>query len=720
MGTAAITPDTAASLNEAVLSVSNMHCGGCVRGIERALGDAPGIADARANLTTRRVRVRFDPRATDVSGVIKTLANAGFEAVRFDGGLAAADGDQKFLLRCLGVAGFAAANIMLLMVAVWAGLAQDMEGTTRHLFHWIAAAIALPAVAYSGRPFFRSAWSAVKVWRVNMDVPISLAVILATGMSLWQTAAGAEEVYFDAAVSLLFFLLIGRYLDAQMRGKAREAAGNLLAFAATEATRIEPETGAHSRIRSSAVAVGDRVLVASGEKVPVDGLVLEGATQLDTSLITGESLPRRAAEGETVYAGCVNLGPAIELRAIAMADDSLLADIANLMENAQQTRNRFVRLADRAAKVYAPLVHGLGAITFIGWMVAGAGVEQALITAIAVLIITCPCALGLAVPAVQVVASGRLFRKGILVKNGAALERFAEIDRVAFDKTGTLTLGEPALLAPETISDAELRTAASLAAVSRHPLSRAIARAAEARLGPVAGARDAEETPGAGIRAGETRLGSAAWVGFAADDGAETTVYLSRAGAAPLAFRFAATLRPDAQAVIRDLHAHRLPTALLSGDRAAPVASVAAMLGIDDAQGGLSPKDKIERLEAWKAEGSRVLMVGDGLNDAPALAAAHASLSPASAADISQTTADMVFQGDSLAALPEALAVSKAARRRVFENFALAATYNAISVPLAMAGYVSPMLAAIVMSTSSIVVTANALRLRWSPRPWTP
>jgi len=360
------------SLDEAVLSVSNMHCGGCVRGIERALADTKGIAEARANLTTKRVRVRFDPAAIDIPGVVKALAGAGFEAARFDGGLAAADDGQKFLLRCLGVAGFAAGNIMMLMVAVWAGLAQDMGETTRSLFHWIAAAIALPTVAYSGRPFFRSAGAALKAWRLNMDVPISLAVLLATGMSLWQTVAGAEEVYFDAAVSLLFFLLIGRFLDARVRGKAREAAGNLLAFAASEATGVDAETGAHRRIAAHQVGVGDRVLVASGEKVPVDGRILDGGTQFDTSLITGESVPRRHNEGETVYAGCVNMGGAVELQAIAMAEDSLLADIARLMENAQQTRDRFVRLADRAARVYAPMVHALGAATFTGWVVAGA------------------------------------------------------------------------------------------------------------------------------------------------------------------------------------------------------------------------------------------------------------------------------------------------------------------------------------------------------------
>lgn len=708
--------------DEAVLSVSNMHCGGCVRGIERALSETKGIAEARANLTTKRVRVRFDPSAINVPGVVGALAKAGFEAARFDGGLAAADHDQRFLLKCLGVAGFAAANIMLLMVAVWAGLIQDMDAETRSLFHWLAAAIALPAVAYAGRPFFRSAWTALKVWRVNMDVPISLAVLLATGMSVWQTWAGADEVYFDAAVSLLFFLLIGRFLDARMRGKAREAAGNLLAFAASDATVIDPQTGAHRRVATSEVSVGNRVLVASGEKVPVDGRILGRAAQLDTSLITGESIPRTYHDGETVYAGCINLGSAIELRAIAMADDSLLADIAKLMENAQQGRNRFVRLADRAAKIYAPLVHGLGALTFIGWMIAGAGVEQSLLTAIAVLIITCPCALGLAVPAVQVVASGRLLRRGVLVKSGAALERFAEVDYVVFDKTGTLTLGQPKVRNASSIPDETLRMAASLAAASRHPLSQAIVQAAEARFGSACSvAEGAEEVPGAGTKAqtpaGEIRLGSAGWCNVQSDGSQNaTTVWLSQPGHEPLAFQFTDVLRPDAVAAVASLKQHGFGIVLLSGDQAGPVNAIAAELGITDARSGLSPKDKIACLEAIHAQGHRVLMVGDGLNDAPALTSAHASMSPSTGADISQNAADMVFQGQSLSVVPEALLVARSAKRRVLENFALAALYNVISVPLAIAGFVTPLLAAAAMSSSSILVTANALRLRYGAK----
>ncbi len=709
---------TAPDWGETVLTVSNMHCGGCVRGIERALGETAGVAEARANLTTKRVRVRFDPARIDVQGLVKALASTGFQAARFDGGLDAADSEQRLLLRSLSVAGFAAANIMLLMVGVWAGLAGDMESVTRDLFHWIAAAIALPTVAYSGRPFFRSAWSALRVRRLNMDVPISLAVLLATGMSLWQTWTGAEEAYFDAAVMLLFFLLIGRFLDARVRGKAREAAGNLLALSATEATVIDQETGAHHRIPAGEVAVGDRVLVASGEKIPVDGRILEGSTQLDTALVTGETMPAAAKAGDTVYAGCVNLGGAVTIDAISMADDSLLAEIARLMENAQQGRARFVRLADRAAKIYAPLVHTLGAATFAGWMIYGAGVEQSLMTAIAVLIITCPCALGLAVPAVQVVAAGRLMRRGVLVKTGAALERFAEIDRVVFDKTGTLTFGQPSLLAPESIADDDLRLAASLAAVSRHPLSQAVVRAAEERFGTIGAAPDALETAGAGIQAGNVKIGSAAWCGVTdAPQQDQTALWLARPDATPVAFHFHDRLRPDAKAAIDTLRGWGMRTAILSGDEQGPVAAVADELGVDEAHARLSPKDKIAYLENCKANGVRVLMVGDGLNDAPALAAANASLSPATAADISQTAADMVFQGASLSAVPEAIAVAQAARRRVFENFGLAVLYNSVSIPFAVMGYVTPLLAAAVMSTSSILVTMNALRLRGRSAP---
>jgi Cu2+-exporting ATPase len=708
-------------LSEAVLSVANMHCGGCVRNVEGALRDTFGVLEARANLTTKRVRVQFNADAIDLTGLVRTLADAGFQAARFDGALVANDRDQRLLLRCLGVAGFAAANIMLLSVAVWAGLAQDMDSETRNLFQWISTAIALPAVAYAGRPFFQSAWTAMRAFHVNMDVPISLAVLLATTMSFWQTWNGGAETYFDAAVSLLFFLLIGRFLDASVRGKARDSVGNLLAFAAGEATLIDPETGNHRRITAGEVRPGDRVLVASGEKVPADGAVLGRSATVDTSIITGESTPSVLKAGMAVFAGSVNLGAAFQVRAAAAANDSILAEVSRLMEAAQQGRDRYVRLADRAAKVYAPLVHGLAALTFVGWLLVGTTVDQALVAAIAVLIITCPCALGLAVPVVHVIAAGRLMRRGILLKSGTALERFAGIDRVVFDKTGTLTAGRPELIAPETISDSDLKLAFRLARSSRHSLSQAIARAALDRFGFVPGSDEVEEVPGYGLKMGQVRLGSAAWCGLPRIENNETTtvVWLARPGFPPIALRFSDAVRPDAAAVVSFLQERKIAVSLLSGDAPAPVAAVAGAVGITDLKSRMTPKDKIDTLRMWQSRGERVLMVGDGLNDAPALTAADASISPASAADIAQSAADIVFQGQSLSAVPETLEVAAAARRRVLENFALAAAYNAISVPLAMAGVVSPLLAAVAMSTSSILVTVNALRLKGSPKPWT-
>jgi Cu2+-exporting ATPase len=308
----------------------------------------------------------------------------------------------------------------------------------------------------------------------------------------------------------------------------------------------------------------------------------------------------------------------------------------------------------------------------------------------------------------------------VLVKTGAALERFAEIDCVVFDKTGTLTYGQPDLLDPETIADGDLRLAASLGAISRHPLSQAVVRAAEERFGTVTAAPDALETAGAGVEAGGVRIGSAAWCGIAdALPQDTTTLWLTRPGVAPVAFRFHDRLRPDARAAVEALHRRGLHTVILSGDEQGPVTAVARELGIAEAHARLSPKDKIAYLEHCQANGQRVLMVGDGLNDAPALAAANASLSPATAADISQTAADMVFQGASLSAVPEAIDVAEAARRRVFENFGLAVAYNAVSIPFAVMGYVTPLLAAAVMSTSSILVTLNALRLRARSEPWT-
>ena len=402
--------------------------------------------------------------------------------------------------------------------------------------------------------------------------------------------------------------------------------------------------------------------------------------------------------------------------ATATDQNTLLAEIARLMSAAEQARGRYVRLADRAARFYAPAVHILGLVTFLGWFFAGQGWEAALTVAIAVLIITCPCALALAVPAVQVAATGRLFGKGVLVKAADGLERLAEVDTVVFDKTGTLTLGEPALARSEHVSDAVLARAASLAAASRHPYARAVVRAAEAAGLRIAPTADVREVAGFGLERagpdGTERLGSGAWCGAEAPDGEAAAVWYRAADGTTVALHFEDRLRPDAADVIQRLHEAGFHTELLSGDRLCVVEAAAIQSGIGRWTAGVLPAQKIARIEELKAAGRKVLMVGDGLNDAPALAAAHASLSPSTAADISQTAADAVFQGERLAPVLETLAVARAARRMALQNFAIAIGYNVVFVPLAMAGLVTPLLAAIAMSASSIAVTANAVRLK--------
>ncbi len=697
------------------LAVENMVCGGCMRKVEQALLAAPGVASARANLSAKRVTVVFQDRQdAAASRLVDTLGAVGFRAAELTPeAIESSRDDSRGFLSRLAVAGFAAMNIMLFSVSVWAG--ADPGDPTHRLFYWLSAAIALPAVVYAGQPFYSSAWAALRRARLNMDVPISLAIILSASMSMYQTVRGGDQVYFDASVTLLFFLLIGRYLDQRVRTRARGAAENILSLKAQWAYVIASD-GSVERLPSRLVEPGMRIAVAAGERFPADGVIVHGTASIDESLITGETMPRQTGVNATVYAGSVNLGAAVEMEARAAEADTLLAQIARLMETAEQARGRYVRLADRAAQFYAPAVHTLAGLAFMGWMFAGAGWEYSLTIAIAVLIITCPCALALAVPAVQVAASARLFDHGILLKAADGLERLAEADTAVFDKTGTLTAGVPSLANGAEIGDADLNAAAALASSSRHPYAQAVVAAAKQRFGSIQAASGVEETSGAGLRritpAGEERLGSASWCGVPPAQADSASLWYVRPGSVPLAFQFEDKLREDAAQAIAALRRAKYRILLLSGDRSESVAAAAEAAGIDDWHAALKPQEKIERIEVLKAQGHRVLMVGDGLNDAPALAAADASVSPSTAADVSQTASDAVFQGSKLMAVAELLATARKTRSMAFQNFAIAIGYNMLFVPLAVAGLVTPLIAAIAMSSSSIIVTVNALRLR--------
>ena len=702
------------------LMVENVHCGGCISKIERSLKATSGVLNARVNMSTRRLKIDWQEGAADSRALMQQVTDLGYPAAPFDPAqvMSGSSKEGRALLIAMAVAGFAAGNVMLLSISVWAGAFADMGPATRDLFHWISAMIALPAIAFAGRPFFKSAFSVLKGGSMNMDVPISLAVILAAALSLHQTMLGNEHAYFDASVTLLFFLLIGRYLDHRARAKARSAAEHLLTLSATAANVVDND-GSIRTLPIAEILPNMTVIVVAGERIPVDGVVLQGRSEVDTSLVTGESLPRDVEIGGEVYAGTLNVGAPLRLQVTAIAQDTLLAEIVSLMEAAEQGRTKYVRIADRVARIYAPAVHILAASTFLGWwLLMGADWQMALVTSIAVLIITCPCALGLAVPVVQVVASGMLLQKGVLVKNGDALERLAAVDTIIFDKTGTLTLGKPVLKEPGQYHPESLLLAGSLARHSRHPISKSLVEAVD--INHEIKLKRISEASGSGLEAYRNgkhiRLGNRDWCGVEWLDGkveiTETELWLVEEDQDPVRFAFQDQLRSEAKSVIVDLQAMGFDVELLSGDRPGPVKLAAEEVGIKEWRAECRPGEKVARLEELTSQGRKVLMIGDGLNDAPALAAGFASMSPSEAADISQTAADLIYQSDKMPTIVSAIKTARLANRLVRQNFGLAFLYNVIAVPIAVAGFATPLVAAVAMSSSSIVVTLNAFRLR--------
>jgi len=695
------------------LMVGGLHCAACIWLIENVLSRSAGVVSARLNMTTRRLVVTWRGGGNNADTLVATITALGYRLAPYDPAVLEAESAQrqKALYRAMAVAGFAAGNVMILSVSVWSGTGDDMGPSTRSLLHWLSALIALPATVYAGQHFFRSAVGALRHGRMNMDVPISLALILTAGMSLIETMRGAEHVYFDSVLTLLFFLLVGRTLDLRARGRARAVGEHLLSLSAA-AVAVLTDDGTTMVMPPDQARPGMTILVALGERIAVDGKIIEGDSEVDRSLLSGETLPCAVHPGDTVEAGALNISGPLKIIVTACGEDTLLSGIVRLMENAEQSKSRYVTLADRIARLYAPVVHLLALLTFIGWMtLSDVGWQQALLYSIAVLIITCPCALALAVPTVQIVASGRLFAQGILLKSGSALERLARVDKVVFDKTGTLTNGRAELLQSDASAEA-FELAASMAATSRHPLARALARA----LPTAHPASGVQEIPGQGLilstHDGDVRLGRRDWCGKS--DARETDkpeLWLSRPGSSPLRFEFSDTLRPDAADIVAFLNTQNLQPELLSGDRESVVSEVAGTLSINTWRGQFLPADKVARLDELKAAGLHPLMVGDGLNDAPALAAAWVSLSPSSASDITQNAADIVFQGDHLKPIIEVLKTARRADALVKQNIGFSFLYNGATIPLAMMGHVSPLLAAIAMSSSSLIVIVNALRL---------
>ena len=690
-----------------VLVVPGMHCAGCMAKVERGLVALPGVAAARVNLTARQVSVVHDAAVT-TPVLVDALAALGFPAQPRAQEEAPPPSAVRPLLAPLGVAGFAAMNVMLLSVSIWSGAG----GATRELFHWLSALIGVPAIAYAGRVFFASAWSALKHGRTNMDVPISIGVLLATGLSLYETMTGGATAWFDGTLMLLLFLLAGRALDAAMRDKARAGVDALLRQAAPGALVVGRD-GRVEWLAAAQLVPGMIMRVAAGERLAADGDIVSGTSRLDNSLLTGESAAVPVTVGQPVQAGTLNLDGALDVRVTAAGQGTSLAEIARLMDASGQARSRYVRVADRASRLYAPAVHTLAALSFAGWMLAGAGLHQSLVIAIAVLIITCPCALGLAVPVAQVVACGALMKRGVMVKDGSALERLAGVDRVLLDKTGTLTLGRP-VPDPDVLDALGAQTAGvalALASHSRHPLSRALVEALAGRGVIAADLADVREEPGQGMSAmWEGKAVALRRPGAGSNDAGGMAAALEITGQPIWLIPFADRLRPGAETALARLAALGVEPSILSGDNAEAVAIVARATGLT-AQASADPRDKREAIARLQAAGRKVLMVGDGLNDGPALAAADASIAPGTASDVGRQAADLVFLGEGLEALPLAVRGARRTMGVVRQNFALAIGYNALAVPLAMAGRVTPLIAAAAMSLSSLIVIANSLRL---------
>lgn len=699
-----------------VFTSPDIRCGNCISILERELGKLPHIDQVRVNLTLKRVTIVYKTSDASPSHIIAKMRSLGYETTPLEIDENLKDMERKRdskLLRALAVAGFGAMNIMLLSVSTWSGA----NGSAKTLFHLISALIAIPTVLYSGQVFFKSALKALSGRHLNMDVPISLAVLLALAMSVFEALTHGDVVYFDASVSLLFFLLIGRYLDQMMRQKARNAV-NTLARRNVRGANIIFGNGAIKYVPIDEIIPGMILQILPGEKIPVDGMIVEGASDIDQSLVNGESLPRAVTKGAQLQAGTLNLSGVLQLKAVKTADQSFLAEVSRMLEAAENGRGTYIRIADRMAQIYAPAVHLLALMGFIVWMfITGGDWHTSIYIAISILIITCPCALGLAVPVVHVIGAGRLFDQGILMKDGSALERLNEINYAVFDKTGTLTSSDL------TVSDINLNDPAhaglmkTLATHSSHPASRAIARhfknQSDVKIQSI------EELPGYGIKAiykgKHIRLGAPKWVAEITNDEtsavAEKGIAFALEGDAPSFVTINSEPLSDAAATINKLTKQKIPIEILSGDNEYAVAKLAHMLDIDQYRASAKPTDKINHLLKLKQQGKKVLMVGDGINDAPALAAGHASIAPATASDVGRSAADFVFTRNKLTSIIFAMEIAKKSDRLIKQNFALALLYNMIAVPLAFAGFVTPLFAAIAMSASSIIVILNSMRL---------
>ncbi len=716
------------------LRIGGMTCASCAGRVERALRRVPGVLEASVNLASERAQVRA-LAGTAEEALAAAVAEAGYEVLGTASEADAAEAARgRRERRDLILAGMLTAPFLIGMLGMVLG--RDwMPGP------WVQFALATPVQFWLGGRFYRAGWAALKAGTGNMDLLVALGTSAAWGLSAWMLlTAGAEHaahhLYFEASAVVIFFILLGKYLEGRAKRATGAAIRALLALRPRTAFRLRPD-GSEEEVPAAALALGDRLVVRPGGRIPADGTVLEGRAGVDESALTGESRAVEKEPGSHVSTGSIALDGRLVIKATAIGAETMLARVAALVAAAQASRAPVQRLVDRVSAVFVPVVVGIALLTFLGWLLAGAGAEAAVLRAAAVLVIACPCALGLATPAAIMAGTGAAARAGILIRDAEAIERAHDVTLVAFDKTGTLTEGKPRLAALHPapgVTEAEaLRLAAALQAGSEHPLARAVLARAGGDVPPV---EDFRALPGRGVagsvagralllgspralaESGADPAGLAALAEREAAEG-RTLAWLIETAPAPRVLALLAfedTEKPGAALAIAGLHAMGVRTAMISGDSRAAAGAVAARLGLDVVEAEVLPADKAARIAAWKAAGERVAMVGDGVNDAPALATADLGIAMGTGTDVAIQAAGITLLRGDPALVPAALEVTRRTLRKIRQNLGWAFGYNLLGLPLAAFGYLSPMLAGAAMALSSVSVLANALLLaRWKP-----
>jgi len=705
--------------------LSGLYCAACAGLIEEALARVDGVLEARVHAATSLALVRWDPRRTQASALVEAVRGAGYGAVPDAAASVRAqrEAEQRRALWRLFVAGFCMMQVMMYATPAYVSAPGEISPDMLRLLQWASWVLSLPVMLFSAGPFFQGAWNSLRQRRMGMDVPVSLGILVtfvaSSGATFDPGGVFGHEVYFDSLTMFVFFLLGGRWLELRARHRVALSLEASTARLPDSVERLRDDGGVE-RVPVARLAAGDRVRVSAGQAFPADGVLLEGRSFADESLLTGESEPLPKQVGDDLVAGSLNLRAPVVMKVLRLGEDTRQAGIVALMRSALTQRPRLVRQAERIAGPFLWAVLGLAAAATLAWSFIEP--SRAVWVAVSVLIVTCPCALSLAAPSALLAATGALARRGVLLQRLEALEALAAIDTVVFDKTGTLTserleLGGVRLLAAGEQAASLLQRASSLAALSSHPASRALVDAA-GPIDPAPGWREVHEQAGQGLEGQDEhgtawRLGRGDWVDASLAPGAVPpgAICFGPAGRALVVFELRERLREDAQPTLERLRAQGLGVALLSGDAPQRAAALAQRLDIDEVRGGATPADKLAAVAAWQSEGRRVAMVGDGLNDAPVLARADVSFAFAHGSDVARSGADVVLLGTRLGDVALARDLARRTLRVIRQNFAWSALYNAACVPLALAGWLPPWAAGIGMASSSLLVVLNALRL---------